>query len=226
MKYPHVSYSKRVIYIMEVNALWLFSPMLTDVLTCTHMIRATYKRMNKMKPILLSSCLQVSSKLQGFMGPQKNPFCKIDDKIRAVSKQLTDFHNKYEAVNMPGSHCIFQVEQLLHLDSRVLFQNNLGIGHDIWFCVLYLHELIFILGTFLLHLKTTDLGRNLLPIRLIHRGIHCFSINVVVHIYALPRHKWQSWDVIYCFLLSLYTSALRRKCPYIYSKFTSVSPVG
>lgn len=115
---------------MEVHALWLFSLMLTDVI-CTRMIRATYERMNKMKPTLLSSCLQVSSKLQGFMEPQKTLFYKIDVKIRGFLKQLTDLSNKYEAVNMPGSHCTLQVEQLLHLDSIVLLQNNLCTDYDI-----------------------------------------------------------------------------------------------
>lgn len=156
-----------------------------------------------MKSILLSCCLQVSSKLQGFMEPQKNPFYKIDDKIRGFSKQLTDLHNKYEAVNIPGSHCILQVEQLLHLDRRVLFQSNLCTDYDAWSCVLYLHKLIFILWIFLLNLKTTDLERNLLLIRLIHRAVQCLFFNVVVHIFALPGHKWQSWDLIYCFLLPL-----------------------
>lgn len=97
-----------------------------------------------MKAILLSSCLQESSKLQRFMEPQKNPFYKIDDKIRNFSKQLTDLQNKYEAVNMPGSHSILQVEQLLHLDRGILCQSNLCTDYDVWSCVLYLHKLIFI----------------------------------------------------------------------------------
>lgn len=61
----------------------------------------------------------------------------------------------------------------------------------------------FYFVTFLLNLKTTDLGGNLLLIRLIHRAVQCLFFNVLVHIYALPRHKWQSWDLISCFLLSL-----------------------
>lgn len=145
----------------------------------------------------------MSSKLQGFMEPQKNPFHKTDDKIRSFSKQLTDLHNKYEAVNMPGSHYTLQVEQLLHLDIRVLFQCNLCTDYDVQSCVLCLHVLSFILWTFLLNLKTTHLEGNLLLIRLIHRAVQCLFFNVVVQIYALPTHKWQSWDLISCFLLSL-----------------------
>lgn len=126
---------KGVIDTMEVNSLWLFSPMLTNVLICTHMIRAAWERTKKMKPrLFLNSWLQLSSNLQAFTEPQKIPFYKTDHKIRDFSKQLINLHNKYEVVNMPGSRWALQVEQLLHIDMRSTFSK--WPVHWVWYAAL------------------------------------------------------------------------------------------